>query len=40
LGLPVVQHVAILHEGSIRVTNSAEEGAVFSLWLPNNQQVT
>lgn len=34
LGLPVVLHVAILHEGSITVANNQGYGATFSLWLP------
>lgn len=40
LGLPVVQHVAILHEGRITVTNPDEGGALFALWLPDMRAVT
>jgi len=34
LGLPVVQHVAILHEGLITASNTETGGAIFALWLP------
>ena len=34
LGLPVVQHVAILHEGRISAANNEGSGALFALWLP------
>jgi len=34
LGLPVVQHVAILHEGRISAINNEDGGALFTLWLP------
>ncbi|MBC8269249.1 MAG: histidine kinase [Rhodospirillaceae bacterium] len=34
LGLPVVQHVAIIHEGRIIATNLGDGGAYFALWLP------
>lgn len=37
LGLPVVQHVAILHEGDVWADNMEGAGAVFYLWLPENQ---
>lgn len=37
LGLPVVQHVAILHEGEVWAENAAGKGAVFNFWLPDNQ---
>lgn len=37
LGLPVVQHVAILHEGLITATNAVGGGALFTLWLPDTQ---
>ncbi len=37
LGLPVVQHVTILHEGHISVSNPDGGGAVFALWLPDTQ---
>ncbi len=36
LGLPLVQHVAILHEGEITATNHPDGGAEFSIWLPDN----
>ena len=35
LGLPVVQHVVILHEGQITVGNAPDGGAEFALWLPD-----
>jgi signal transduction histidine kinase len=35
LGLPVVQHVAILHEGHVSVSNATSGGAIFALWLPD-----
>ena len=35
LGLPVVQHVAIIHEGHISATNAVGGGALFTLWLPD-----
>ncbi|MBP6583537.1 MAG: hypothetical protein KA204_08780 [Chromatiaceae bacterium] len=34
LGLAVVQHVAILHEGEATGDNHPEGGAIFALWLP------
>lgn len=37
LGLPIVQHVAILHEGSITATNAEGGGALFALWLPDTE---
>jgi signal transduction histidine kinase len=37
LGLPVVQHVAILHEGDIAATNAEGGGAHFALWLPDTR---
>ncbi len=40
LGLPVVQHVAILHEGDISVSNPDEGGALFVLWLPDTRSET
>ncbi len=36
LGLPVVQHVAILHEGEVSIMSSAEGGAIFAFWIPEN----
>lgn len=35
LGLPVVQHVAILHEGWITAGNAEGGGALFALYLPD-----
>lgn len=35
LGLPVVQHVAFLHDGQITATNAEGGGAIFILWLPD-----
>ena len=37
LGLPVVQHVAILHDGYVSAENHPDGGAVFAIWLPINQ---
>ncbi|MBI5898572.1 MAG: histidine kinase [Rhodocyclales bacterium] len=34
LGLPVVLHVALLHDGHVTATNRPEGGACFALWLP------
>ena len=34
LGLPVVQQVALLHDGYITASNHPEGGAEFALWLP------
>lgn len=34
LGLPVVQHVAILHEGEVWVEDAPEGGANFVIWIP------
>ena len=34
LGLAVVKHVAMLHEGEITADNRPAGGAVFALWLP------
>ncbi len=39
LGLPVVQHVAILHEGEITGTNAKNGGAYFALWLPDMRRI-
>lgn len=35
LGLPVVQQVALLHDGYVTATNRPEHGAEFALWLPS-----
>lgn len=40
LGLPVVQHVAILHEGEVWAENVEGGGAVFNLWLPQTGGIT
>jgi signal transduction histidine kinase len=37
LGLTVVQHVAIVHEGEISAANAADGGAIFALWLPDTR---
>jgi len=34
LGLPVVQHVALLHQGFVSVKNLPEGGTQFAVWLP------
>lgn len=34
LGLPVVQHVALLHQGFVSVENFPEGGTQFAVWLP------
>lgn len=34
LGLPVVQHVALLHDGYVTTTNRPGGGAQFAIWLP------
>ena len=34
LGLAVVQHVAILHEGEATGDNHPDGGAIFAIWLP------
>ena len=36
LGLPVVQHVALLHDGYVDAANQPEGGARFAIWLPQN----
>ncbi len=40
LGLPVVQHVAMLHEGDISAVNCIDGGALFALWLPDTRNFT
>jgi len=37
LGLPVVQYVALLHDGYVTAANQPEGGAIFALWLPENE---
>jgi signal transduction histidine kinase len=39
LGLPVVQHVALLHQGFVRVQNLPEGGTQFAIWLPQASPV-
>lgn len=39
LGLPVVQHVALLHQGFVSVENLPEGGTQFALWLPQTPAV-
>lgn len=34
LGLPVVQHVALVHDGTVSAANRPEGGAEFAVWLP------
>ncbi|MGZ4293973.1 MAG: ATP-binding protein, partial [Solirubrobacteraceae bacterium] len=34
LGLAIVRQVAQQHGGSVSVTNAADGGAIFNLWLP------
>lgn len=36
LGLPVVQHVALLHQGFVSVQNLPEGGTQFAIWLPQS----
>jgi signal transduction histidine kinase len=35
LGLPVVQHVALLHEGQVTVRSEPGRGTRFAIWLPD-----
>ena len=37
LGLPVVQHVVLLHGGHVSATSEPGNGTRFALWLPMNQ---
>lgn len=39
LGLPVVQHVALLHQGFVSVQNLPEGGTQFAVWLPQSNSV-
>ena len=34
LGLPVVQHVALLHEGQVTATSEPGHGTRFAIWIP------
>jgi len=36
LGLPVVQHVALLHGGYVSASNQPEGGTQFAVWLPED----
>lgn len=38
LGLPVVQHVALLHGGTVTATNQPGGGTKFALWLPEENK--
>ncbi len=38
LGLPVVQHVALLHGGSVQVFSQLGNGTQFAVWLPDSPQ--
>jgi len=38
LGLPVVQHVALLHGGHVSASSEPEVGTRFAVWLPTNQK--
>jgi len=38
LGLPVVQHVALLHQGLVTVQSLPEGGTQFAIWLPETLQ--
>ena len=40
LGLPVVQHVALLHGGYVTVTSESGRGTEFAVWLPETAQTT
>ena len=35
LGLPVVQHVALLHDGQVTVSSEPGHGTRFAIWLPD-----
>ncbi len=39
LGLPVVQQVALLHQGSVRVSSQPGGGTKFAIWLPQHSQL-
>jgi signal transduction histidine kinase len=38
LGLPVVLHVALLHDGHVTAANRPDGGAQFAIWLPDTGQ--
>lgn len=37
LGLPVVLHVALVHDGAVTADNRPEGGAEFAIWLPQDK---
>lgn len=39
LGLPVVQHVALLHEGQVTVSSEPGHGTRFAIWIPDSPSV-
>ncbi|WP_009207492.1 ATP-binding protein [Sulfuricella denitrificans] len=39
LGLPVVQHVALLHGGTVTASNQPDGGTKFAIWLPDREQI-
>lgn len=39
LGLPVVQHVALLHEGQVTVSSEPGHGTRFAIWIPDSPPV-
>jgi signal transduction histidine kinase len=40
LGLPVVQHVALLHHGTVSVRSLPSGGTQFAIWLPEDGSMT
>ncbi len=40
LGLPVVQHVALLHGGYVSASNQPGGGTQFAIWLPQENKLT
>ena len=36
LGLPVVQHVALLHDGQVSVSSEPGRGTRIAVWLPDS----
>jgi len=40
LGLPVVQHVALLHHGYVTVSRRPKGGTQFAIWLPQDNKLT
>lgn len=39
LGLPIVQHIALIHDGWIAGENATDGGAIFTLWFPESETV-